>query len=124
GRRTSVKIAKGVIHSTLKFKESKTYTIVNRSDVDRTVLVEQPFRSQFKLTSEVKPVEQASDVYRFQVNVPKGKTEKLVVTEEREDAEQIAINNTDDGRIQVIINEPLASDKMKEALQTSLKMKW
>jgi hypothetical protein len=124
GRRTSVKIVKGVIQTNLKFKESKTYTIVNRSEIDRTVLVEQPFRSQFKLTSEVKPVETASDVYRFQVSVPKGKTEKLTVTEERDDGERIEINNSDDGKIQMIINEPLASKEIRDALQTSLKMKW
>jgi len=124
GRRTSVKIVKGVIHTTLKFKESKTYTIVNRSEQDRTVLVEQPFRSQFKLVSDVKPVETASDVYRFQVFVPKGKTEKLLVSEERDDGERIEINNSDDGRIQMIINEPLASKEIKDGLQLSLKMKW
>jgi hypothetical protein len=124
GRRTSVKIVKGVIQTTLKFKESKTYTIVNRSEQDRTVLIEQPFRSQFKLVSEQKPVETASDVYRFQVNVSKGKTEKLVVSEERDDGERIEINNSDDGRIQMIINEPLAGKEIKEALQNSLKMKW
>jgi len=124
GRRTSVKIVKGVIQTTLKFKESKTYTITNRSEQDRTVLVEQPFRSQFKLVSEAKPVETASDVYRFQVNVAKGKTEKLTVSEERDDGERIEINNSDDGRIQMIINEPLASKEIKDALHTSLKMKW
>src|SRR5207248_9631101 len=101
-----------------------TYTIGNRSESDRTVLIEQPCRSEFKLTSEVKTVERASHVYRFQVNVSKGKTEKLVVTEERDDAERIEINNSDDGRIQMIINEPLAGKEIKDALQNSLKMKW
>src|SRR4029077_2286289 len=101
-----------------------TYTIVNRSEQDRTVLVEHPFRSKFKLISDEKPVETASDVYRFQVNVAKGKNEKLVVSEERDDGERIEINNSDDGRVQMIINEPLASNSIKDALKTSLQMKW
>ena len=125
GRRTSVKIVKGVVHTTRRFKDSKTYTIVNRGEQDRTVLVEQPFRSQFHLTAETpKPWETASDVYRFQVKVAKGKTEKLAVTEERDDGEQIAISNTDDNLIRVIINDPAATAEVKDSLQTALGKKW
>ncbi len=124
GRRTSVKIVKGVIHTSTRTKETKTYTIANRSELDRTVLIEHPFRSQFHLVSTEKPWETASDVYRFQVKVEKGKTEKFVVSEERDDGEQIAINNTDDGRIQLIVNDPVASKEIKEALQKSLGLKW
>ena len=43
---------------------------------------------------------------------------KHVVTEERNDGEQIAINNSDDGRIQIIINDPAASKDAKEIGQT------
>jgi hypothetical protein len=125
GKRTSVKIVKGVIQTTFKTRESKTYTIVNRSELDRTVVIEHPFRSQFKIVSDTKPIETASDVYRFQVKAEKGsKPVKLEVTEEREDGERIEINNTDDNRIQLIINDPAASKEVKDALQTSLKMKW
>ena len=83
GRLTALRVNKGILITTIKQKESKTYTITNRSEQDRSVLIEHPFRPDFKLTSGDKPVETASDVYRFQVKVPKGKTAKQTVAEER-----------------------------------------
>src|SRR6516162_6001558 len=50
GRLTSVKVVKGVVHTTTKVKESKTYTVANRNDSERVVLIEHPNRTDFKLT--------------------------------------------------------------------------
>jgi hypothetical protein len=124
GKRTAVKIVKGVVHTTTKTRETRTYTITNRSELDRTVLIEHPFRSQFHLVNTDKPSETASDVYRFAVKVEKGKTAKQVVTEERDDGEQIAISNSNDGQIRIIVNDPAASKEIKEALNKALKLKW
>ena len=74
GRLTKVKVVKGILHTTTQQRESKTYTLKNRSDADRVVLVEHPYRPAFHLTSSDKPLERAEDVYRFQVNVKKGET--------------------------------------------------
>src|SRR5262249_49311383 len=74
GRLTSVKVVKGILHTTTKIKESRTYTIVNRNDMDRTLLIEHPNRTDFHLTSKDKPWETAADFHRFQVSVPAGKT--------------------------------------------------
>ena len=120
GRLTSVKIVKGVVFTTTKVKESKTYTVVNRSEQDRLVLLEHPFRPEFKLTSAEKPAETASDVYRFQVSVPKGKTVKQEVAEERTINESVALTNFDDNRIRFFINETVSSPKVKEALRVAL----
>ena len=64
-------------------RESKTYAIKNRSGQDRTLLIEHPFRADYKLVDTDKPAEQARDVYRFEVKVPAGKTASQSVTEER-----------------------------------------
>src|SRR5438045_6629245 len=55
GRITSVKVVKGIVYTTTKVKDSKTYTIANRNDTDRIVLVEHANRTDFKLTSKDKP---------------------------------------------------------------------
>ena len=91
-----VKAVKGVIYTTTKIRESKTYTIKNRNDVERVVLIEHPVRNDFKLVDTDKPIETASDFYRFQVKVAPGKTETQTVTEERIVGETIAISNTND----------------------------
>ena len=120
GRITAVKIHKGIIITTSKVKESKSYTIANRSDQDRVVLIEHPFRPEFKLTSADKPIETASDVYRFQVQSPRGKTVKQVVSEERAIQESVALTNFDNGRIEILSRETVTSPKVKAALLTAL----
>ena len=85
GRYTMIKAVKGAIETTTKIRETKTYTIANRNDAERVVLVEHPVRNEFTLVNTDKPAETASDFYRFQVKVAPGKTEKQVVTEETDD---------------------------------------
>src|SRR3989440_4883489 len=63
GRLTSVKVVKGILHTSTRVKEAKTYTLVNRNDLDRTVLVEHPNRTDFHLTTKDKPWETASDFH-------------------------------------------------------------
>ena len=48
-----------IVHTITRVKESKTYTLKNRSEQDRTVLIEHPYRSDFHLTSAEKPLERA-----------------------------------------------------------------
>ena len=61
GRLTMVKVNKGILYSTTKVRETKTYTIVNRNDSERLVLVEHPVRNDFHLTDDTtKPAETAS----------------------------------------------------------------
>src|SRR5438477_12044210 len=55
GQITSVKIVKGIIYTSTKVKDTKTYTIANRNDTDRVVMLEHANRTDFKLTGEDKP---------------------------------------------------------------------
>jgi hypothetical protein len=123
GKITSVKIVKGVVYTTTKVKDSKTYTIANRNDVDRTVLIEHPNRTDFKLTSKDKPWETARDVHRFQVKVPAGKTLPYTVSEERDFGSSVALTNSDDQFIRIVLNEKVTSDKVKAALTRALALR-
>src|SRR3954465_7269311 len=49
GRLTQVKAVKGILHSTTKLRETKVYTVVNRNEQERTVLLEHPRRHEFTL---------------------------------------------------------------------------
>jgi hypothetical protein len=125
GRYTMIKAVKGVLHTTTKLKETKTYTIKNRNEQERVVLVEHPVRNEFKLIEDkVKPVEVASDVYRFEVKVPAGKTETQVVAEERVLNEQVVLSNFNDDQIRVFLNNPVASEKLKSGLKEALDLRW
>src|SRR5262249_46755978 len=83
-RITKVKVSKGILYRTDKVREEKTYNLKNRTEKDRTVLIEHPFRPEFALVSKDKPKERARDVYRFEVKLAAGKTASQEVVEERD----------------------------------------
>ena len=56
-RLTKVKVNKGILYRTDKVREEKTYNVKNRSEHDRVVLIEHPFRPDFNLVSKDKPAE-------------------------------------------------------------------
>jgi hypothetical protein len=74
-----VKAYKGILYASFKVRQSKTYVIKNRSEHERTVLIEHPFRADWQLVSPAKPAERARDVYRFEVAAAPNKTMKQVL---------------------------------------------
>jgi hypothetical protein len=122
-RYTLVKIVKGIVQTTTKIRETKIYNVKNRSGQDRVVLVEHPFRPDFKLTSK-EPKERARDVYRFQVDVAAGKSAKQEVVEERDLVSQIAITNLDDNTMRLIFTSTVTRKPVVEALKKSQDMKF
>ena len=85
---------KGILYQTTRVREEKTYNLKNRSEHDRTVLIEHPFRPDFSLVSKDKPAERARDVYRFEVKLPAGKTASQEIVEERDVSTNIALTNS------------------------------
>jgi septal ring factor EnvC (AmiA/AmiB activator) len=82
-------------------------------------------RNEYKLVEEkVKPIEVASDVYRFELKVPAGKTESQVVTEERILSQGFQVSSIDDNQIRIFLNSPVTSDKVKKGLQNALELRW
>jgi hypothetical protein len=122
GRITVVKAVKGMLWTTTKLRETKTYTIKNRNDQERLLLVEHPVRHDFKLV-DVKPAETASDVYRFEVKVPAGASKNLVVTEERTMTTAVQVRNSGDEQIRFFIKQPATSKKVKAGLEQALTLR-
>jgi hypothetical protein len=124
-RITSIVANKGIVHITRKLREEKIYKAVNRSEQDRTLLIEQPNRAgqQFKLVDTSKPIEETAELWRFQIKVAAGKTGELKVTEERELGEQIILTNSNDDQIRHVISLNEASPELKAKLKESLTLK-
>ena len=123
GRLTSVKVNKGILWTVTKEREVKTYEAKNRSEEDRRLVIEHPFRPEFRLVSQDKPIEQTRDSYRFEVEAPAGKLVKLDVAEERDVAASVQLTNSDDDSIRFFVNSPVSSPKVKAALQKALELK-
>src|SRR5207237_1801002 len=66
---TAVKVQKGILFSTTKQREEKTYRAVNRSRDDKTLLVDHPYRPESKLANDAKPAERTRDTNRFELKL-------------------------------------------------------
>jgi hypothetical protein len=122
---TSVKAVKGIVTTVTKNREEKTYRIANRSQQDRTLLIEHANRTnqQFKLVDTDKPVEDTKGVYRFSTSVKAGEEKKFTVKEERDVSTTIALSNSSDDQIRYFISLNEATPALKEKLTDALKLK-
>ncbi len=120
---TSVKAVKGIITTVTKVTEDTTYKCVNRSQTDRTLLIEHPNRTsqQFKIVDTDKPAEETPEVFRFQLLLKAGETKTFTVKEERDDVATIQLTNGSDGQIRYVLSlneiSPALKAKLAEALQ-------
>jgi hypothetical protein len=134
GKLTKVKLYKGLLYSTTRVQEGKIYHAKNRTEQDRLLIIEHPYRPEFNLvkatyenaakkTKEIKPSERARDVYRFEVNAPAGKAITTEVLEERDVVSTVQINNTNDDTIRYFLSQAVSSPQVKEALQKAIALK-
>src|SRR5207245_546472 len=122
-RITKVRLHKGLLYQTTKVREERTYNLKNRSEHDRTVLIEHPFRPDFKITSKDQPKERARDVYRFEIKLPAGKTASEEVTEERDAVQTVSLTNSDDQQIRFFLQTNVGSPKVQDALKQAIELR-
>jgi hypothetical protein len=119
----AVKAVKGILYVTDKLQETKTYTVKNRGGQSRVVLIEHPYRPDWKLVRPEKPAERSRDVYRFEVVAEPDKPIMCVVVEEQQRTSQVLLTNTDDERIRFFLRASVTSPKVKAALEEALALK-
>jgi hypothetical protein len=93
------RIVKGVLEVTRKLVHTHQYAAENKSDHDKTLIVEHPFRNMWKLLEPEKPVEKTDSVYRFRMPLAAGKSGTLKVVEENVTGQTVAILNSDVGSL-------------------------
>jgi hypothetical protein len=124
GRVVRVKAVKGVIETTIKQRQGRAYTVKNRNEQDRVLLIEHPVNHAFQLVETPKPTETASDFYRFQLKVPVGKTQTLTVNEERDFGTSVSISTQNDEQIRHFMAQTATSQKVKAGLQRAMELRW
>lgn len=122
-RLLSVKLIKGTMLVSNKYTRVHTYTIKNSDTKAKTVLVELPVDSSWKLVSPKEPSEKTRDVYRFAVKAEPGKPATLKVEEEQIASQSLALANLDDNTVLFYINQKEISPAVKAALQEVVKRK-
>ncbi len=77
-----IHVQRGVLTTKAALQETKTYTIKNVDQKPKTLVIEHPQRTEYKLLNQ-KATETTASAYRFEVKVAPGATEKFPVEEER-----------------------------------------
>src|SRR5215467_6093018 len=97
--------------------EDRTYLVKNRDARARTLLIEQPYRPDWKLAELKEPTERTRDLYRFSVSVDPGKSATLRVKETLPIQESILLMESGIEQIALYQQAKEVSQKVKEALQ-------
>ncbi len=120
---TTGKIVKGALILTRKAVSSKEYSFENKSDHDKTLVIEHPLRAGWGLVGTPKPVETTNALYRFQQEVGVGKTERLTVKEESVQNETVSILPMGVAEVQVYSQTGEIPKGVRDALAKAIAFK-
>lgn len=85
-----VSVVDGVLRARRLTRDETTYTVQGASDAPRTIIIEHPKRSGWKLTSSALDGETPTH-YRLRVSLAPGETQTLTATAERVESESLAL---------------------------------
>ncbi|THJ09697.1 MAG: hypothetical protein CAF43_011590 [Nitrospira sp. CG24C] len=119
----TVSLKKGTMLITRRLVEDRTYLVKNRDAKAKTVLIEQPYRADWKLAEPKEPAERTRDLYRFSVAVDPGKSATLRVKETLPIQESILLMEGGIDQIAYYQQAKEVSQKVKEALQRVVQLR-
>jgi hypothetical protein len=114
---TAAKLVRGVLHITRMTTITQTYTIKNKADAKRSLIIEYPFVNGRTLVTPKTFEEKTPAMYRFRVPIDAATTGEFVVQEQQPGAQQFAILGSSPNSYLGFINEGNVSDEVKKALQ-------
>src|ERR1700722_12627741 len=117
-----IHINRGMLTARLAMDETRTYTIRNVDQKAKTLIIEHPERTGYKLIS-LKPAETTTNAYRFEVKLGPDATDKFPVAEERVYETTTAVSSlTPDVLLAYVQNKSL-SEAARNQLQQILDAK-
>lgn len=119
----ALKVVKGVLFHTHRYVDERQYTIKNKADKDRRVILEQPVSGDWKLVEPGEAYEKAPGLLRFRVAAPAGQTVTQAVRLEWVRDEQVLLSNLDINAIGFYLRSSVASEKFKQAMQRVIELR-
>ena len=119
----TVSLKKGTMLISRRLVEDRTYLVKNRDAKAKTVLIEQPYRADWKLTEPKESTERTRDLYRFSITVDPGKSAMLRVKETLPLQESIFLMESGIDQIVYYQQAKEVSPKVKEALQRVVQLR-
>lgn len=116
-RVTRVIINRGVMTQMTEERQELSYTVRNRDTATRTVLIEHPAHTGWRLTEGEVPVESSASYHRFRVSVEPKKTATLVVKEYRPVSTRYEISNVTTDQINLFISQKMINPEVERGLR-------
>ncbi|MES2459914.1 MAG: hypothetical protein V4671_04965, partial [Armatimonadota bacterium] len=110
-------LKRGVLVLTRLQREETVYTLKNKADQPRKVLVEHPYNPAQKLILPAKADERTGSLYRFAVSVAPGKSEKLTVTTEQPVSQTVSLLSGDIDSLGYYVTNGEVPETVKAALR-------
>jgi hypothetical protein len=117
------RVVKGVLQLTWKSMFTQEYIMENKADGDKVLIIEHPYRQEWKLVDSPKPLETTDTWYRFRESIPAGQTRTLKVQEEIIQGETIAILPSDLGQLEFYSRIGEIPQEVRSALVKAMRLK-
>jgi archaellum component FlaC len=123
-RVTKVIIAHGTMMQSTEEREENAYTIRNRDNSARTVVIEHPARPGWTLTiDDAKPAESSASFHRFRLAVDQKTTQTLLVKEYRPLTNSYQVSDITGDQIKFFLTEKMINPEIEKALRKIIAQK-
>ncbi|MEP6779830.1 MAG: hypothetical protein ABJC26_08075 [Gemmatimonadaceae bacterium] len=120
---STAKIIRGTLIVTHKDVSSQQYLVDNKSEKDKTIVIEHPARRGWTISGAVKPRESTDLLHRFQLTAPAKRTTALTVNEEQVRSESLSMLDARQGPNQLLLLYTRAGEipaNVREAISKAL----
>ena len=116
-RVTKISIAHGVMTQSTEERQEDKYTIRNRDTSPRTVVIEHPVRSEWRLADGETPAESSMSFHRFRLTLDPKTTKTLVVKEYRPISARYHLNAVTGDQIKFFLEQKMINPDVEKALR-------
>ncbi len=120
---TRVRVVDGVVISSRLNRTRMEYTVTNRGDKARDVIVEHPRNRGWTLVDSLEPFDQSASSYRFRTTVAAGDTVVLPVSEERITEQRVSLFSLNDNQVGLFLDQRVISEELRQALSRLLNLR-
>jgi hypothetical protein len=111
-----VHVHNGTLTSRSAVIDKKNYSVRNIDPRAKTLIIEHAIRGNYKLIDTAKPMETATNVYRFEVKVPASGSIEFPVTEENLYDQQFSVSSLSPDSLLVYIQNKTLTDAARKQL--------
>ncbi len=116
-------LVKGVLMLKRKLSNAQVYALENKGTRTKTLVIEHPRNTNWKLVNSPKPMETTEAMYRFRTRVDAGKSNDFKVTQEYIRDVQIVLLNTDAERLEFFARAKELPKEVRNAIEKAVHLK-